>query len=958
VAACAPQKISINNNRTQVVPAAARAAVVRLPDGSIRGAFWGRVNLGDGSSPFTSERYFDLERTADVTVTDLTGKVLYKTVTNVAGQFVAVGIPAITLRARAKSEGPSAAVLVSATTVRTGGGVALTLPNRRPRLLSLAAQLSGKGVREAGRGSVLELVAEARDPENNPLSFDWRAAPASGKITALPGAHASWQLDDAVGLQTAYLLVSDGSGGYVTQAVSVRVSDGAVAISGKVLTQQGAAIAGAHVAVNGIPFTAKASGAFTASVPRSDRYVVTTSAPGFMPASRIFDQSGVYAEYRLVRAAVTLIDPTKDVEIVDKPTEGRPKEFRPAAVRLKANALVGPDGKPASGPIEARIATVNVAGGEMPGDFGALSPSGQSNLISYGAVFAEFVDAAGTRYNLAPGKPAQVLVPPPPTLQAPPPSIALWSYNEKTGYWDDLGSLALYDPVRKLYVGETPHFSVINTDLAKTDASCVRVLLDNVNRNQVKARVTYVSGGTPFAQTFEDLLGDALNVVRRLPENTNVKIAVIDPATNTEIVTAKLLDVNQQVLPGNVVNTGPATTPIFADTPYENCVTTSVRLDVPVGSISRIPFLSFKGEGTKDAAVGYYKGLDPAMTFDESDPLNPTWSGGTHSTLGDWWGLAGFDPTTGAGGVRASYLNHNDLGFGRDMHIRKSAGGDVFAYVTNYGRADQNPSNADDADTQNLATQGATVAMEFTPLAGVPGKVVKFFVYNNGQPTGKLINSANLDGFGEKFVPNLCITCHGGEFYFPADPALPTALELSLRPSLASAVGASFREFDTQSFRYPGGVAVLPAAQRQAFFDLNQLVKDSAPQPEIVDLINGWYAGIAPTDPPNDLFTPAAWIDAAQPAKQQLYQQVVGRSCRTCHVAFGGGSSPFAVNWSRYEQFQNFRGSVQNLVCGDDKFMPHALMTYRNFWLEGGPHKPTVLGSFAVPGWAAFGTCE
>jgi hypothetical protein len=958
VAACAPQKISIKNNITHVVAAAVRAEILRLPDGSTRGAFWGRVKLADGSSPFFSERYFALERTADVTVTDLSGKLLYKTISNVAGEFVAVGVPAVTLRARAKLDGPSAAVLVSATTVRTGSGVAITLPNSRPRLLSLAAEVGGKGVREAARASQLELVAEARDADNHPLSFDWRAAPASGKVSAISGVRASWQLEDAVGLQTAYLLLSDGNGGYATQAVSVRVSDGTVSISGKVLTQLGAPIGKARVQVNGKPFTAQSSGAFTVGVPRSERYVVTASSPGFMPASRVFDQSGVYSEYRLVKATVVVIDPSKDAEIIDRPTEGRPKEFRPAAVRLKANSLVGPDGQLATVPVLARIATVNVEGGEMPGDFGAASGGREANLISYGAVFAEFEDAAGTRYNLAPGTLAELLVPPPPALLAPPPTIALWSFNEKTGLWDDLERSAIYDPNRKLYVGHTPHFSVINTDLAKADASCVRVLLDNVNRNQLSARITYVSGGTPFAQTFEGALGDALNVVRRLPENTNIKIAVIDSATNLEVVTAKLLDADQQVLPGNVLNTGPATTPIFADTPYENCVTVSVRLDLPVGSISRIPFLAFKGEGSKDQAVGYYQVLDPAMTFDESDPLDPTWSGGNHSTLGDWWGQAGFDPGTGAGGVRATYLNHNDLGFGRDMHVRKSVTGDVFAYVTNYGKADQNPSNANDADVQNLATQGATVAMEFTPQAGVPGKVVKFFVYSNGQAAGKLINSANLDGFGEKFVPNLCTTCHGGEFYAPINPALPTALEVSLRPSLAAAVGTSFREFDTESLRYPGGIDVLPVAQRQTFFDLNQLVKDTAPQPEIVDLINGWYAGIAPTDPPNDTFTPAAWIDAGQPTKQQLYQQVVGKSCRTCHVAFGGGSSPFALNWSRYDQFQNHRGIIQSFVCGDDKFMPHALMTYRNFWLEGGPHSPTVLGSFAVPGWASFGGCQ
>ncbi|MDC0710297.1 hypothetical protein POL68_17610 [Stigmatella sp. ncwal1] len=41
------------------------------------------------------------------------------------------------------------------------------------------------------------------------------------------------------------------------------------------------------------------------------------------------------------------------------------------------------------------------------------------------------------------------------------------------------------------------------------------------------------------------------------------------------------------------------------------------------------------------------------------------------------------------------------------------------------------------------------------------------------------------------------------------------------------------------------------------------------------------------------------------------------------------------------------------------KSMPHALTTYRNFWLSNGPHQPTGLGLFTAADWAAFpGGCQ
>jgi hypothetical protein len=958
VAACSPETISLNGNNKHMLPIAVSPENKTLADGTVRGAYWGTVKLADGSSPFFHEQYFAVGRTAEVTVTNLAGATLYKTIANPAGEFVVVDVPAAQLRTTAQVEATSAAVVTPAATVGSADAVSITLPNSRPFLFSIAAMLGGKGVREAAPSAELDVAAEVRDKDGDPLTFTWKPAPSSGRIVSMAGNRAVWQLPKTAGRQTLYLLVSDKKGGYSTQSVTLNVTDGDVSFSGKVVTQSGVPIPNAAVTVNGRTVTGTANGAFFAKTPRADRYVVNVYAPGFATASRIFDRSGVYHEYRLVRATVTAIDPTTAVQIVDR-TEGRKSNLRPAAIRLEAGSLVGSDGKAPTGPILARMATIDIANAEMPGDFGSRSGSREGYLISSGAVFAEFVDTAGNKYNLAPGKTAEIVMPSQATTKNQPKTISLWTYNEQTGYWDDLKIRATFDAARRAYVGRVPHFSFINTDIEKTAGSCVRMLVDNIDRNRIKVRVSYDSQGTPFDQTYEGDLKDSVNAIRRLPPNTNIKIEVRD-LENNEITYARLLDANQQVLADNVVNTGPATEPLYAVTPYSNCVTTSIRLrpDLSDSSLSGIfPFLSARYGSVRlsndpndpelilrEDAERYYQALDPGLSFDASTEI---WSGGTHSTLGDWWTQAGFDPNTGAGGTRAAYLNHNDLGFGQDVHVSR-VGDDVFAYMTLYGDPDQNAGNAQDALDQTAAKQGVTLTMEYRVLPDTSDRVTKFFAFSNGQSSGTLITSADLDGFGQKYVPQVCLNCHGGWPYWPKrgefdndwnDPGL----------RFGDLIAPVFREFDTDSFRYPGNPPSLPEGLRQTFYDLNQLVKKTNPREAIINLIDGWYAGLAPTAPPNTAFTPPGWID-----QQELYLQVVAKSCRGCHGAFES-----TIIWSQYlDNFQHHASEIQELVCGPERFrmpMPNALMTYRNFWLDlGSPYRPDMLGLFSASDWTPF----
>jgi hypothetical protein len=304
-------------------------------------------------------------------------------------------------------------------------------------------------------------------------------------------------------------------------------------------------------------------------------------------------------------------------------------------------------------------------------------------------------------------------------------------------------------------------------------------------------------------------------------------------------------------------------------------------------------------------ATDYYNVIDPGNA--------------TNPTLSAWWGKHGFNSADGSGGTRAPYLNFNDLGFGRDMNCLAS-GGDLACYVTNYGAPDQNPANADDAQNQNQAKRGATVAMEYKASEPAANRV-RFYVYAPGNPTtaGKL-KFADLDGLGPKPVPYLCIVCHGGNF----------------DTNSKNTTQARFREFDLPSFHYSTGRTwdfgsnALSNSELSSFATLNQMVRDVAPNTSpIKDLINAWYpggfgAGTAPVKP-----TPPGTWNANQ-TQANYYHNVYAKSCRTCHVARDNG---IANNYITFSDFNNFTGTSY-VVCDSPKRMPNAYITYKNFWSD------------------------
>lgn len=310
----------------------------------------------------------------------------------------------------------------------------------------------------------------------------------------------------------------------------------------------------------------------------------------------------------------------------------------------------------------------------------------------------------------------------------------------------------------------------------------------------------------------------------------------------------------------------------------------------------------------------------------------------------------------------AIYFNHGDLGFGRDMHMKRRGKNNknVAFYVTNY-RSLQDGIDHDDPI--------ATVAMEYS-YGSKKGKnkerYIQFYAFG---ADGNRIEAADLDGRGAKALPGLCVTCHGGNL--PED--VPKAGDLDAR----------FLPFDLNAFDYSeSDPAYTRAAQESALKTMNLALLDAFPTDAMTELIQGWYAGSATsfasqqrineqgnqkiarnrtraktqsgsgihaqTASVAGIFVPSERSpilnrttqrtdfvpDGWRGDHEELYTEIVAPYCRGCHITRAG-----ALDWSTHSDFVAYAGSEVNLikdrVCNaETDTMPNAKATYQNMWLS------------------------
>ena len=190
-----------------------------------------------------------------------------------------------------------------------------------------------------------------------------------------------------------------------------------------------------------------------------------------------------------------------------------------------------------------------------------------------------------------------------------------------------------------------------------------------------------------------------------------------------------------------------------------------------------------------------------------------------------------------------------------------------------------------------------------------------------------------MDGYQKKYVPNLCNNCHGGS---PSSPYL----------------GARFRELDYKTYKFDSGrlfTAITPA-EKNSFKAQNLLTLDGnnltlspddcdIASDAIRELVNEWYPNVADIDQQIALIDGykqanigGAAFDPLEPQPEELYGNIVGKSCRTCHISFDG-----LQDFNTYNDFLAYKGLMPSFVNGPGIVMPHAVITYRNFWTHAEP---------------------
>lgn len=337
-------------------------------------------------------------------------------------------------------------------------------------------------------------------------------------------------------------------------------------------------------------------------------------------------------------------------------------------------------------------------------------------------------------------------------------------------------------------------------------------------------------------------------------------------------------------------------------------------------------FLTYKGQDTKLGACQYYTAIGAAGGCDASGNMVAP------ITLDDWKRQHRLSPyVSGNAEFAATYINRMDLNLVRRMSATQTAADNIAFLVCNHPGPDgSTQAEVDLVLDVALAEQKqiACVAMEWSPVAGVNGGLpfTKFLTFG---PDGALLLSINLDGRGEKFMPGACVACHGGSQY--AGRFAPSGKGSPF-------LGSGFLPFDTGNYLFGSRSGQPEAAQNQAFFDLNRLVKATdanSTNRSTTRLIDGWYRN-GTTTTLDKSYVPDAWRqaeNAGAAGASKLYREVVGAVCRTCHAAMGSDSRIAKFDWDTNVNGILNNGTANAHFCGGqadvltNASMPNALIS-------------------------------
>jgi hypothetical protein len=401
----------------------------------------------------------------------------------------------------------------------------------------------------------------------------------------------------------------------------------------------------------------------------------------------------------------------------------------------------------------------------------------------------------------------------------------------------------------------------------------------------------------------------------------------------------------------------PAVTNIVADINGQSLGNQAVFFPTETGTgapFSRSDlFLATKGLDSRQSACEYYRLTGAVSSCDRTgNPANAI-------TFDDWKRKVGLAPyqftSPAATEYKATYINHADLNLTRNHHAITYPGGTVnrtSAYVCNHLGLGADTQKTIDAALQAKIDTAIDNAVNGKNLVACVAQDYGYEFDKNGQPyvryyifaaNGQLMQSINLDGRGEKFMPGSCVACHGGEKY---DGQFPTNGKGS--PNY----GGYFLPFDVANFFFSSKPGLTKADQQEAIYNLNKTVQNGNMTQVASSLIDQWYLDYQPgvnTPVQNEKYVPSNWIanvdsNGLDPA--EIYSKVEAPYCRSCHVALA----------TDVEDTGTDLGRIQRHICGGSQHiafnhsMPNSLVTFNRMWAD--PDAVDVINR-----WVGLGNC-
>lgn len=362
---------------------------------------------------------------------------------------------------------------------------------------------------------------------------------------------------------------------------------------------------------------------------------------------------------------------------------------------------------------------------------------------------------------------------------------------------------------------------------------------------------------------------------------------------------------------------------------------------------------------TQAYATAYYAAIDPNNDRD---------------TLAKFKTKNGFGTAAGALGEETVIVgDQRDLGYGRKLTARQNPDGSMAFMVENYlvgAYGAYSSLNLDAAVASESKWHLGTNGIEFSPGPGGTINFVKFYTFN--PVTGARLMLANLDGRGDKAMPTVCASCHGGR----GDALTPTGLFPRLmnaksavdtvapaQGGLRGDMGAQLHPLEPASFDFSTSPAFTRLMQESKIKTINKMILCSLPIPggpvggtddacrrtaindeyqgTVATHLKDMYGGAAnnlqnATTNTTDTYVPAGWA-----GQTSLYLNTQATSCRVCHLLRGTGNQS-DIDFDSFAKFDGYSARIKAHVL-DRGNMPLAKLIYDKYWAT-----PSIYGPMAT----------